>query len=124
MMIDLYDDDTTRHEPQVYITLFDWHGVESIINLSELEETHIVSKLADASYNGKSQSSYYINALSMRARFNSQRHAEVWGFKSNLEMESLREFADDHPQEYADWMRKNGVCIYGGDKPAGEQKIR
>jgi hypothetical protein len=67
-----------------------------------------------------------VSVMSLRARFNSQRHYEIYLFTAvdSMSEDDVREFADDTPQEFANWVRENHVkCIYNDRKKEKTQVI-
>ncbi len=52
-----------------------------------------------------------INAMLLRARYNSQRHYEIYMFTANdgLSFDDIRNWGQTDPQAFADWVRKNHV---------------
>lgn len=113
---------------KVFVTLFDSNGVESIVDLTEIEEDFVLEKLsadADDAIQSKTRSSAntVIHMLELRARFNGQRNAECFGFRSDLDIDDLWDFATTSPQSFADWMRANGHPIYSHYKHDANPKI-
>lgn len=56
-----------------------------------------------------------IHAMTMRARFNSQRFYEIYMFTSSDDVTEadMNSWADSSPQGFADWVRKNhSVCLF------------
>lgn len=55
-----------------------------------------------------------ITYYKLRARFNSQRHYELYGIRANdsITTEHLWQMAEENPQGTADMIRENGVKIY------------
>jgi len=53
-----------------------------------------------------------LTMLRLRARFNTHRNYEMYGFNSTVNYEELKSVIDTNPQFLFDWIRKNGVKIY------------
>ena len=66
-----------------------------------------------------------INHMTMRARFNAQRHYELYAFSStaDLELEDLQSWADTDPQSLVNWIRGNGVKLYSDRDPKPRRVI-
>jgi hypothetical protein len=66
-----------------------------------------------------------INNMTMRARFNAQRHYELYAFSStaDLELEDLQSWADTDPQSLVNWIRGNGVELHSDRDPSPRRVI-
>ena len=66
-----------------------------------------------------------INNMTMRARFNSDRHYELYAFKStdDLELQDLQDWANSEPQSFVNWIRGNGVKIHSDRDPRPQKAI-
>jgi hypothetical protein len=83
-------------------------GLEAIINVSEKEREAIINVLKDEPVEWKNPIMYLI----LRARFNSQRHYEIYSFESELDQEQIIELFDNEPQTIVDAIRRVGTCLY------------
>ena len=65
-----------------------------------------------------------INNMTMQARFNSQRHYELYVFKStsDLELDDLKAWSEGDPQSLVNWIRGNGVKLYS-DRELNSSKV-
>lgn len=110
----------TMFEGKQWLVYWDNTGFEGIVDVGARLEKEAFDLLVHDKRQDQSISSIY-NMMTMRARFNPQRHPEIWTFTSNEDIteESLREVADRDPQWLVDWIRKNGTKMYGerGTKP-------
>lgn len=53
-----------------------------------------------------------LTMLRLRARYNTHRNYEMYGFNSTVNYEELKSVIETNPQFLVDWIRKNGVKIY------------
>lgn len=95
-----------------YILSWDMYGLESIINLTEIEHNHILSILSDNKTEYTLDRS--LNSLILRAKFNPQRHYEIYAVTVNNDVtkQDLITMFKDTPQEMADLVRSRGQKIY------------
>ena len=65
------------------------------------------------------------NHLMLRARFNSQRHYEIYTFNAveGIGEQDIRDMFDNNPQMAADTIRRVGHCMYS-DRATQEVAIR
>lgn len=91
-----------------YIAMWDMYGLESIVNVSEGEREAIVSALKEEKIQWRNPIQYMI----LRARFNSQRHYEIYVFESSMGEEELIKLFKDDPQLMADTIRRIGQQLY------------
>lgn len=95
-----------------YILTWDMYGLESIINITEIEHNHILSVLAGDKLTYNLDRS--LNSLILRAKFNPQRHYEIYAVTVNNDVtkQDLITMFKDTPQEMADLIRSRGQKIY------------
>lgn len=113
-----FDDDESG-ESIIWLAYWCNDGLECIVNVSEFiarSKAELVEKLKtgeepDRSANREINS--LIGGMMMRARFNSQRHYELYTFTSTSGMskENIEEWFEAAPQEAVNWIRKNGSGI-------------
>ncbi len=55
-----------------------------------------------------------VNTMMLRARFNTQRHYEIYAINFDYEMteEDIRKYFDDSPQSFVDLIRERGHKLY------------
>jgi hypothetical protein len=103
---------------KVYICMWDERGFETLKDCSSWERESLLNTIA-----GKELTPAPVNlqAMTMRARFNPQRHYEIWTFNTeeSLDEETLWRYAEDNPQALADMIRARGKRLYG--EPATTQ---
>lgn len=97
----------------VFVFSFSNEGFESIVNLTEIDQAAIMSKLAGKQ--ATTSVSSILNMMSIRARYNGERQMEVWLLKlsDDFTEEELTAWAAESPQEVADLARANGEAVYG-----------
>lgn len=66
-----------------------------------------------------------INNMTMRARFNPQRHYELYAFSStsDLKLDDLKTWSEEEPQTFVNWIRGNGVKLYSDHDPKPRKVI-
>ena len=95
----------------VFVFSFSTQGIEAIVNLTQIDEAHILSKIAG------DQESRSVNSIltmmQLRAQFNQHRNMEVWLVKldESFTEESLIKLGQDDPQAIAD-LGRMGESVY------------
>jgi hypothetical protein len=97
---------------ELYIAYFDNLGFEVLQSLSRYEKLRCWQELK----NGSSPE-FPVYSLIMRAKANPQRNPEVYYFWSAVGEERLIELCEESPQQFADYLRKNGNPIFVTDSP-------
>ena len=94
-----------------YLAYFDCLGFECVYNITALESEFVMSTLQNQQYDLP----FNLDAMKMRARFNSQRHPEIWFFNvsEDISEQDVRDLADSNPQYLVDFIRANGKNVYG-----------
>jgi len=107
---------------RVYICMWDERGFETLKDCSSWERETFLNTIA-----GKELTKPPVNlqAMMMRARFNPQRHYEIWTFNTedSLDEETLWSYAEANPQALVDMIRDRGKKLYGNAKNT-EPRIR
>ncbi len=98
---------------EVYILSWDMHGLESCVNASQLDRERVWNTLANKETRSDSLSRI-VSMLTMRARYNSQRHYEIYSIAvdSSITENDLVEQFKTNPQYMADLVRARGNKIY------------
>lgn len=97
-----------------YVLSWDMHGLESCVNISDIDKENMWAALKetdDSPANGRSNTvSSIVNMLVLRARFNSQRHYEIYAIDTDddISVQDLRQQFEDNPQEMAILIRSRG----------------
>lgn len=100
------------YEESTFILSWDQQGLESCINVTEHEQDRVLSVLSDRPDVGNVNR--IINAILLRARFNSQRHYEVYAVEAaeGITQDDLVEMFQQDPQGSADLIRARGRCLH------------
>ena len=101
-----------------FLVMWDNQGLETLINITDMEQQAIVSAL-------KGEEIRYSNPIQhmiLRARFNQQRHYEIYVFTSEISEVSIREFFADSPQIIVNAIRECGHQLYS-DRIANQNVV-
>jgi hypothetical protein len=87
-------------------------GLECCIDITEDQQRHMWQKLKGEPLSESAVPS--LNHLLLRARFNSQRHYEIYTCEAvdGITAEDIREMFEASPQSAADTIRSRGHCIH------------
>lgn len=91
-----------------YIIMWDSLGLEYIANVSAMERAAI-----DDVLNDRVARTIPLNSLLLRARFNSQRHYEIYMVESELTEDEIIAHFDSDPQSIVDAIRRVGKKVFG-----------
>lgn len=108
----------TSKMADTYIVVWDSLGLESLFNVTQMEKDCIVNIL-------KEKPVTYTNPIQhmiLRAKFNPQRHYEIYAFESEVSEVSIREAFESTPQEMANTIREIGHKIYS-DREKTENRV-
>jgi len=111
------------YEGNTFILCWDMYGLESCINASQLDRERIWDTLADREPNRDKLSSI-VHAMTLRARFNSQRHYEIYAIDVSADITEdtmVNSFGAD-PQGMAELIRARGRQLYS-NRVTGDIKI-
>ena len=113
-----------------YLLSWDCHGLEAVINISDIEKEQMWSALKEVKPNpdkGRPNTiNSIVNMIMLRARFNSQRHYEIYCIDTDdsISAEDFRTMFADNPQGMADLVRERGRKLYSDRQRDNEIKIR
>jgi cytidylate kinase len=98
---------------KTFILSWDMLGLESCIDVDETELNRTFAVLSDTPHKSESVQNILRN-LTMRARFNSQRHYEIYSVKvdASVTKDDLVSQFNTMPQEMADLIRQRGNKLY------------
>lgn len=99
-----------------YLFVWDCLGLETIVNLTELEQDQMIRMLkadADMSNTGN-EINILLNNILLRAKFNPQRFYEIYAcdVDKNIGRDNLTDMFKNNPQTAADLIRERGHKIY------------
>ena len=99
-------------------------GLEGIIPVTELERDEVWSILKGEKVADPRRASKAVGMMIMRARFNPQRHYEVYAVEveDDISQENLRCMFVDTPQAAANLLRERGQMLYS-DRRSKNTKI-
>lgn len=91
----------------VFIVMWDREGLDGIVNATELNQTDVFNALSERPANGLGHA---INAMTLRARFNSHRCCEIYSIKVDEEIteDDIAGWFEHNPQGAADLIRERG----------------
>jgi hypothetical protein len=96
-----------------YIVSWDMNGVEFFEEITEHHpdnwaKGHLFDSIKQSKRVEKPMS-FSIQSLKLRAQVNSHRHYEIYVFsgEEDITKEDIRAWFTEHPQSFADWVRKN-----------------
>lgn len=104
-----------------FLVMWDCTGLECVIDITEQEQMRAWAQLQGQ--DGPSIAS--INMLVLRARYNSQRHYEIYAVtaQDGITREDVAQMFEDSPQLAADTIRRLGRCIHSDRVNKSEVKI-
>lgn len=107
--------------PHVFLFMWDMYGLEFCQDITVVEKRNMIASLRG----DKLEQPFNLNALLLRAKFNSQRNYEVYTMtvEQGITEEEVKQWFNNNPQEAVDQIRDRGRAIYrsGSEK---EQVIR
>ena len=116
-----------HRETTTYILAWDMLGLEAVINATELDQQYVIDILSqrNTTEHPPSRLGIILHRLILRARFNSQRHYEIYAIEVDADIDeaALRQYFEDSPQVMADLVRDRGKKIFGDRLPRDQIKI-
>lgn len=112
-----------------FIVSWDNTGVEYCEDITayhpdEWAKTHLLNtiKTNEVSHNPLSG---LVNSLTLRARFNSQRHYEIFIFTADegIDVDDIRTWYTTDPQGFADWVREFYMKKIYSDRVSGQKLV-
>jgi len=108
------------NKPITWLAMWDMYGLECLINVTEWEHKRTMAILKEEKLTGYPN----LQMLILRARYNSQRHYEIYSFTStDLSREDIERQFKTNPQFMADLIRSKGEQIYSDRAPTHKQVI-
>jgi hypothetical protein len=107
--------------PRQFVVMWDMHGLESVIPVpNPADRTFALLKGISAPEVPN------IMHLELRARYNSQRHYEIYilTVDASIDQDDIRDMFEDSPQTAADIVRSKGHCYYSDRKDYNKVAIR
>jgi hypothetical protein len=101
-----------------FVATWDIYGLEAIYDLGPVqaeieawEKLNIVAILKDQETTPH-PTPIPLQQMILRARMNSQRVYEIYGFKSTFDIEEVKHLFNTKPQVIVEWIRLNGYKVY------------
>lgn len=96
----------------LFLLSWDQLGLESCINVTAMEKEQVWSLLKNE--NKSSRLQHIVSAIMLRARYNSQRHYEIYTvtMDGSITEDDVRDMFKDNPQGMADLIRDRGNKMY------------
>jgi hypothetical protein len=113
-----------------YVLSWDCHGLEACVNISDIDKEEMWSALKTTEDNpnkGRSHTvSSIVSMLTLRARYNSQRHYEIYVIdtEDNISEADLRTMFENDPQGSSNLIRERGRKLYSDRYEENKIKIR
>lgn len=98
-----------------YVAVWCNEGLESLVNITQIEQKQVVSALSGEVFKGQ-RPGEILNYFVMRAKFNAQRHYEIYAFTSDIPEVSILEAFENTPQLIVDTIREIGHKVYSDRK--------
>lgn len=110
-------------EGNIYLLSWDCYGIETVVNVTELDKEAMWAELSDQQLNRGIGS--MLHAIMLRARFNPHRHYEIYTVTvdENITEEDLRQMFEDNPQGMAELVRERGRKIFSDRAKTDQVKI-
>lgn len=96
--------------PHIFLFMWDMYGLEFCQDITAVEKRNMIKALK----NEQLERPFNLNALLLRAKFNSQRNYEVYTMTVNkgITEDEVKEWFNNNPQEAVDQIRERGRVIY------------
>lgn len=106
----------------VYLLSWDCNGLEACINVSDIEKQAVWATLSNKEPPKLNQ---IVSAVLLRARYNSQRHYEVYtvSVDKSISEYDLRGLFEENPQGAAELIRERGNKVYSDRHDITKAKI-
>jgi len=101
-----------------FVAMWDMTGLECLINVTQIEKEHDQWEKENIFHILKEENQTLkpahvpLEMMILRARYNSQRHYEIYTFDSELSEKDIRETFESDPQVMVDAIRNVGHELY------------
>lgn len=110
-----------------FVLSWDCYGLESIIDIKELEHTELMTILRNpnGAQSRAPQVNEIVNCLSIRALFNPQRYYEIYLIETedSISSDDIKQLFESDPQNSAELIRSRGTKIYSNRRSTDGIKI-
>lgn len=109
-------------DSNLYLLSWDIIGLESCINISNVEKQQMWATLSNKEM---PKLNHIVSAVMLRARYNSQRHYEVYtvNVDESITEQDMVQMFKDNPQGMADLIRERGNKVYSDRVDIANAKI-
>lgn len=114
--------ETTEDGRIHWLVMWDMNGLESVFNLTEWEtrreiweKSKIWAELKEQKHDSPPPKIPFKNLI-LRAKFNTERHYEIYTFASDEDIsdqQDIVDWFDADPQSAVNWIRENGRKVFG-----------
>lgn len=106
----------------IFLLSWDMLGIDSVVDITAIDQARTWAMLKDESGPGLNG---IVNAVMLRARYNTQRHYEVYTvtMSKDITEADVRAMFEANPQGMADLIRDRGHCMYSARLQPNEIKI-
>lgn len=94
-----------------FLVMWCSEGLETLINITAIEQNNIMKALKGENFSNYNHSNP-IQHMILRAKFNTQRHYEIFFFESEIDEDEIKNIFDTDPQLIVDAIRRVGQEIY------------
>ena len=96
----------------VFLLSWDMYGLETCVNVTEKERQRTFDTLKG--HKPTNSINVMINAIIFRARYNTQRHYEVYtiAMDQDITQKDIMDMFELNPQSFAELIRKRGNCLF------------
>lgn len=107
-----------------FLLSWDMTGIEAVIDVTAIEQERswrvLKGEVADVNLN------HLVNRIIIRARYNSQRHYEVYtlNVEDGIDADDVREMFENDPQGSAELVRSRGHKLYSDRVRDSKVKIK
>lgn len=112
-----------NNKEHMFVVMWDMHGLEYCADITADNQRVVWEKLKGST--GSAIRHSYANPmhLALRARYNSQRHYEIWLFNAaeGITRDDIVAMFEANAQTAADTIRRVGHCYYSDRRPKDEK---
>jgi len=101
-----------------FVAMWDMNGLESLLNVTQIEKEHKqwekenICRILKEEKTAVKPAHVPLDIMIMRAKFNSQRHYEIYAFDSELSEQDISKTFETSPQVMVDAIRRIGHKFY------------
>jgi len=108
-----------------FLVMWDCNGLETVIDLGGTMNDFFMDALKGGGSEGMNSLVRTYNSMTMRARYNSQRHYEIYSFETSFESttDDVKKWFEETPQYIVDLIREKGVKHYSDRLKEDNRKI-